>query len=228
MSCEHWHGLIATRSLGGHSSEEATALDAHLEGCARCESLALELSSTVALLAYVDPASLERSAPVAAELSDRVLGELHRSGALRRRRRRVSAGVISFVGALAAAVILFALIAGTSPSTNHRTLALRPTAAETLEAPASLSASAVLVNQSWGTSVEFSERGLPGGDVYTVSMKTASGAWWTAGTYRSLSGRTVRATMACAVAMKDITGLRVLNANGVTVLASAPNTASYH
>jgi hypothetical protein len=58
-------------------------------------------------------------------------------------------------------------------------------------------------------------------------MKTATGAWWTAGTYRSVSGRTVNATMACAVALKDITGLRVENAKGVTVLASSANAVSY-
>lgn len=226
MSCEHWRGLVATRTLGGLSSEEATSLDAHLEGCAECASLALELASTVAMLAYVDPASLERSSPVTPELADRVLGDLHRAGVLRRRRRRVSAGAV-FVGAVAAAVTLFTFVSGTTPSTNQRTLALSPTTAETLKVPASLTATAVLVNQSWGTSVEFFERGLPGGGVYTVSMKTASGAWWTAGTYRSLSGREVRATMACAVAMKDITGLRVLNAKGVTVFTSAQNTAAY-
>jgi hypothetical protein len=33
--------------------------------------------------------------------------------------------------------------------------------------------------------------------------------------------------MACAVALKDITGLRVENAKGVTVLASSANAVSY-
>jgi hypothetical protein len=37
----------------------------------------------------------------------------------------------------------------------------------------------------------------------------------------------VSATMACAVAMKDITGLRVVNAKGVTVLTSSENSATY-
>jgi predicted anti-sigma-YlaC factor YlaD len=227
MSCEQWHGLMAMRSLGGLSSDEATALDAHLEGCADCKSLADEMSSTVAMLAYVDPASIEPTALVAPELAERVLGDLHRAGALQRRRRRVTTSAVSFVGAIAAALILFTLISGTSPSTTQRTLALGPTAAESLKGSASFTAKAVLVDQSWGTSVDFSEQGLPGGGVYTVSMKTATGTWWTAGTYRSISGRTVNATMACAVAMNDITGLRVVNAKGVTVLTSMENSATY-
>jgi predicted anti-sigma-YlaC factor YlaD len=225
-SCEQWHGLIAMRSLGGLSGDEVTALEAHLEGCAECRSLAEEMSSTVAMLAYVDPTSVEPTAQVAPELAERVLGDLHRAGAMHRRRRRVAASAVSFVGALAAALILFALLSGTSPSTTQRTLALGPTAAESLTHNA-VTAKAVLVDQSWGTSVDFSEQGLPGGSVYTVSMKTAAGTWWTAGTYRSISGRTVSATMACAVAMKDITGLRVVNAKGVTVLTSSENSATY-
>jgi predicted anti-sigma-YlaC factor YlaD len=227
MSCEQWRGLIAMRSLGGLSSDEATALDAHLEGCADCESLADEMSSTVAMLAYVDPASIEPTAFVAPELAERVLGDLHRAGVLQRRRRRVTTSAVSFVGAIAAALILFALVSGTSPSTNQRTLALGPTGADSLNPNASVTAKAVLVDQSWGTSVDFSEHGLPGGGVYTVSMKTATGTWWTAGTYRSISGQTVSATMACAVEMDDITALRVVNATGVTVLTSMENSATY-
>jgi hypothetical protein len=184
------------------------------------------MSSTVAMLAYVDPSSVEPTALVAPELAQRVLGDLHRAGALQRRRRRVTVSAASLVGAMAAALILFALLSGTSPSTSQKTFALGLTTAGALSDGSSITAKAVLVNQSWGTAVDFSERGLPGG-VYTVSMKTSAGAWWTAGTYRSISGRTVSATMACAVAMKDITGLRVVNAKGVTVLSSSENSATY-
>jgi hypothetical protein len=42
-----------------------------------------------------------------------------------------------------------------------------------------------------------------------------------------VSGHSVSATMACAVALKDITGLRVENARGVTVLTSAPHEVTY-
>jgi predicted anti-sigma-YlaC factor YlaD len=217
--CEQWRGLIAMRALGDLAIDDATALDAHLEGCADCRAIADELASTVSMLAYVDVASIEPTALVAPDLSARVLGELHRAATTQRRRRRLTVSTVSLVGAIAAALILFAVVSGTSPTTNERTLALHGLT--------SVTAKAVLVNQSWGTTVDFSESGLPGGSVYTVSMKTATGAWWTAGTYRSVSGRTVNATMACAVALKDITGLRVENAKGVTVLASSANAVRY-
>ena len=217
--CEQWRGLIAMRALGELSSDDATALDAHLEGCGDCRAIADELASTVSILAYVEVASIEPTALVPPELSARVLGDLHRAAAMERRRRRVIISGASLVGALAAALILFAVVSGTSPTTNERTMALHGLT--------SVTAKAVLVNQSWGTTVDFSESGLPGGGVYTVSMKTATGAWWTAGTYRSVSGRAVNATMACAVGMKNITGLRVENSKGVTVLASTANAVSY-
>ena len=51
--CEQWRGLIAMRALGELSSDDATALDAHLEGCADCRAIADELASTVSMLAYV-------------------------------------------------------------------------------------------------------------------------------------------------------------------------------
>jgi hypothetical protein len=227
ISCEQWRGLIAMRALGGLSSGEAFALDAHLEGCAHCRTLAEEMSSTAAMLALVDPSAVEPTALVAPELAQRVLGDLHRAGTQQRRRRRVTTSAVSFVGAIAAALILFTVVSGTSPSTMQKTLALGPTAQGALSDGASITAKAVLVDQRWGTAVDFSERGLPGGGVYTVSMETSEGRWWTAGTYRSISGRTVSATMACAVAMKDITGLRVVNAKGVTILSSAENSATY-
>jgi hypothetical protein len=217
--CEQWRGLIAMRALGDLAIDDATALDAHLEGCADCRAIADELASTVSMLAYVDVASIEPTALVAPELSARVLGELHRAAATQRRRRRLTVSTVSLAGAIAAALILFAVVSRTSPTTNERILALHGLT--------SVTAKAVLVNQSWGTTVDFSESGLPGGGVYTVSMKTATGAWWTAGTYRSVSGRTVNATMACAVALKDITALRVENAKGVTVLTSSANAVSY-
>jgi hypothetical protein len=59
-------------------------------------------------------------------------------------------------------------------------------------------------------------------------MKTAKGAWWTAGTYRSVSGTMVKATMSCAVSLQQITGLRVENAQGQTVLTSFGSTGAYN
>jgi anti-sigma factor RsiW len=219
-SCETWRELIAMQLFGDLTSDERTGLNAHLEGCAACQEVARELGETAAMLKFVDPSAVEPTAHVSPELSERVLGDLRRAGERERRRRRTGVVSLCIAGAAAAALVLVVALSSGTSTVPSRTLAL--------EGSSSVKASAVLVNEPWGTSLTLSEDGLPGGGVYTVSMKTATGAWWTAGTYRSVSGETVRATMSCAVSLAHITGLRVVNAQGQTVLTSFETTGTYN
>jgi hypothetical protein len=219
-ACETWRELIAMRLLGSLGADESAALNAHLEGCVACRDVERELGETAAMLEFVDRSAVEPTAHVSPELSERVLGDLRRAGERDRRRRRTSVLSLCLVGAAAAAIVLAVLLTSGGPTVPTRTLALTGSV--------SVKASATLVNEPWGTSLVLSEQGLPGGGVYTVSMKTAKGAWWTAGTYRSVSGATVTATMSCAVSLHNITGLRVENAQGRTVLSSFSSTGTYN
>lgn len=209
-TCESWREELALRLLGD-GSVATPGLLAHLDGCAECREVASEMSETVSMLRLIDPASLEPSASVSVELSERVLGDLRRARQ-RQRRRAIGAVTLGAAAALAAALVLVVAFANRPVSAPQRTLALRG-------AP-SVSAKAVLVDMTWGTSLQLDERGLPRHEVYTVSMENASGTWWTAGTYWTANDGTVRATMACAVAWDSITGVRVKNAAGATVLTS--------
>ncbi len=218
-SCEAWRELIAMGLFDDLTPEELTGLNAHLEGCLACQDVARELAETAALLQFVDPAAVEPTARVSPELSERVLGDLRRAGERERRRRRTGVVSLCLAGAAAAALVLVLVLSNGGPAVTSRTVALKGSS--------SVTAKALLVDEPWGTSLTLSEKGLPGGEVYTVSMKTAKGAWWTAGTYRSVSGTTVSATMSCAVSFQHITGLRVVNAQGYTVLTSFGPGASY-
>jgi predicted anti-sigma-YlaC factor YlaD len=217
-TCEQWREALAMHLLGDQPVEEMTGLLAHLDGCAQCRAIASELTETVAMLKYVDRSSVEPTASVPPSLTARVLRDLHEVGVVQRRRRRTVVAMTGLVGALAAALILVAVFSGSHAAPSQRALALRGSSRVT--------ASALLVKQPWGTSLQLRESGLPGGEVYTVSMETKSGRWWTAGTYRPVKGKAVFATMACAVALGKITGVRVVNSAGATVLSSSPN-ASY-
>lgn len=216
--CETWRELLAMRAFGDLTKEEESALAAHLEGCDACRETSQELESTVAMLAYADPSTIGPMAHVPPELSERVLTGLRDSGERERRRRRTGIAACCFAAAAACAVVVALVLSSQSPAPITRTMDLKGSS--------SISATAQLVDEPWGTSVILRESGLPGGKVYTVSMETAKGTWWTAGTYRSVSGSTVQATMSCAVSLKDITGLRVENAKGVTVLSSLPGSSS--
>jgi hypothetical protein len=219
-TCEQWREALAMHLLGDQPVAEMTGLLAHLDGCADCQAIASEMTETAAMLKFVDPSSIEPTASVPPDLTARVLGELHDVG-VTRHRRRAAVVLGGFVGALAATLILVAVFSA-SPSSvpSERALALGG-------AP-SVTASALLVAQPWGTSLQLRERGLPGGQVYTVSMETKSGRWWTAGTYRPTKGQAVFATMACAVSLHKITGVRVVDAAGATVLDSSLNGVSYN
>jgi predicted anti-sigma-YlaC factor YlaD len=211
--CEQWNEAIAMHVFGRLPAAEEVALLAHLEGCDACRSLATEMTETFALLEHVDAGAIAASASVSPELSERVLRELHRAGVHQRRTRIVRVASVSCVGALAASLILVGVFSGTSkPAPQQRAVALR--------GAASVKASAELVAQPWGTTVKLRERGLPSGTLYTVSMESDNGTWWTAGTYRSVSGKTVKATMTCAVALSRITNVRVVNGAGVMVLSN--------
>lgn len=219
--CEQWHELIAAHVLGDLGMEETSGLHAHLEGCVACRATLEEMTETVAWLGLVNHDAIESSAMVPPQLFDAVLGELHHAGLTQRRRRTVRTALFAGVFAAAASFVLVSVI-GANPSTpSERVVALH--------GASTVHASAVLLRESWGTTLNLNERGLPGGQVYTVSMETSSGRWWTAGTYRSVAGKSVSATMACAVSSSTISGVRVVNASGVTVLSSfAQPGSSYH
>ena len=211
--CEQWNEAIAMHVFGDLSVNEEVALLAHLEGCDDCRALASEMTETFSLLEHVDAGAIAASTSVSPELSQRVLRDLHRVGVHQRRTRIVRVVSVACVGAIAASLIFVGLFtAKSAPAPLQRTVALR--------GAASVKASAELVAQPWGTTVKLRERGLPSGTLYTVSMESDNGTWWTAGTYRSTSGKTVNATMTCAVALQRITNVRVVNGAGVMVLSN--------
>jgi len=211
--CEQWHGAIALDALGALEPGERAGLLAHLDGCAGCRELARELAQTASVLAFVDRDEMSATASVPPALTERVLGALHDDAVASRRRRRVRAGAaLAAAGAIAASLaILVALGAPASPRGTHT---------EVLSGPGAARATAVLATRSWGTAITFSERGLPAGGVYDVAMRTTTGSWWTAGSYRTVAGRTVQAQMSCYVQLSRITGIRVTNAAGTAVLES--------
>jgi hypothetical protein len=212
--CAAWRGMLAVRSLGGLTEYEAVGLRAHLEGCLECSALALDVEAIVPLLEYADPTAVAGADAPPPGLTDRVLTDLRGAGAHRRRQRRLRAGALGASALAATALVLALVVAGGGRG---------PTPAQwSVVFPGSApgSASAVLSAHSWGTSVAFHELGLAGGHAYTVSMQSRDGSWWTAGSFRSVSGRAVDFTLTCSVALRDITGIRVTSASGVVVLSS--------
>ena len=91
-----------------------------------------------------------------------------------------------------------------------------------LEGSAHVDGHVVLTETTWGTSLSFTEVGLPQGSIYTVQMASDTGRWWTAGTFRVSSASGVEATMACAAGYRSITAIEVLDPQGHVVLSDHP------
>jgi Putative zinc-finger len=222
--CEQWHGAIAMDALGALEPEEQAGLLAHLDGCASCRELARELAQTASVLAFVDRDELSSTGTLPPALTERVLGALHDDALAARRRRRVRAGAgFAVAGAIAAALALLVALGSTPTPRTARGAHTEVLSGQRTTA----TATAVLSATSWGTAGTLTERGLPAGGVYLVAMRTDSTSWWTAASYRSVAGRTVRIPMSCFVPLSKITGIRVTNAVGATVLESvaAPGTS---
>ena len=221
MTCEQWQHAIAVDALGGLEPGERAGLLAHLDGCASCREVDRELRETAGVLAFVDRDTVGETAHVPAALTERVLGTLHEDARAARRRHRVRLGaVVGGVGAIAASLALVLVLASPAPTGGSRTVVL--------SGSGRASATAVLTSQSWGTSISFAERGLPAGGAYEVDMRTSSGRWWSTGSFGPADGRAVGpVSMACYVPMRQVTGIRVTNAAGASVLESvaAPGTS---
>ncbi len=209
---------MALDALGALPADERPGLLAHLDGCASCRDVAHELHATASALALVDDAALAPTASVPPALAERVLGGLHRDARSARRQRVARVAGAAAIGAIAASVLAFVALASSPAVPRTRT--------ETLHGRGA-TATAVLAGEPWGTSIEFSEEGQPAGRIYEVSMRTASGTWWQTGSYTAIAGGGIVApTMSCAVPMDRITGIRVTDASGRTVLQTVARTGT--
>jgi hypothetical protein len=206
---------MAIDAVGRASGPERRALGRHLAGCAQCRNDAEEIRGAAAALGRLDANQVGRLAGGRPESTAPVVGPLPGSGPTGptglRRRRRVVVAAAAGVAALAVAAAAVGLVASTPPIPPSRTVALRGAAGVT--------ASVSLAPQSWGTRATLRESGQPGGQDLQVSMRTASGRWWVAGSYRTTrSPGTVVVQLSCAAPAGQITQVWVSDQQGHTVL----------
>jgi hypothetical protein len=207
--CEHWHGLLALEIVGQLVEPDRLALSAHLDGCQACRDERNALAGLARILPAADPDHIGGH-DVPFELQSAVFERL-RTDARRHGRVRGSRYVL---GAAAAAVVALALVFGLSgtpskPGTGY-TVALKGASGVT--------ATAQLTSEAWGTAIHLQEKGQPGDQVLTVSMRSRTGSWWDAGTYRTVTGHAVSVDLACGVPWSKISSIWVRDNAGKTVL----------
>ncbi|HEV3132392.1 MAG TPA: hypothetical protein VGY51_10555 [Acidimicrobiales bacterium] len=235
--CAEWQGTMAMDAIGLATERESRDLREHVASCLSCRQDAADLLSAAGALRSVDPAQVGRLEPqlpteaaaaggqVEAAPAEpfsyagadteaghgRKAGHLSQSGprARGRRRRRLAGGVGALVAAAAAITAVVAL--GGAPAPPSRTMALR--------GQPGVVASIALTSQSWGTRGTLRESGQAPGQVLTVAMKSASGRWWVAGSYRTAArSGTLEVQLSCAVALNQVTDVWVTDQSGQVVL----------
>jgi hypothetical protein len=211
--CEHWHGLLAMEVVGQLEAADELALSAHLDGCPDCRDQRAGLSGLGGVLAAADPDHLGgHEVPFALQSAvfRRLEADARHDRAIHRRRYVLG-------GAAAAVVVALAVTLGLSGSA-HPPAPGRTVELSALSGSTGVTASARLTSEPWGTAVHLKESGQPGGQVLTVSMRSTGGSWWAAGTYRTVTGRTVQVDLACGVPASKISSIWVRNKAGQTVL----------
>jgi len=210
QDCEHFRGLIALDAIGQLPEPERAGLGAHTDGCRDCRTEARELQELSEMLPMADISRVDE-AEIPRDLSGSVLSRL-RAEARRERRTRMLRYTVGGAAAAAIVALSLALAFGGGAAT--------PGAARTmaLTGERGVTASVRLTPESWGTSLRIEESGQRVGEVLWVSMRTTSGTWWEAGTYRSVAGRPVQVDLACALGMSDIRSVWVRDSKGHVVL----------
>ncbi len=208
--CDHWHGLLALEVVGQLVEEDRLALSAHLDGCPACRDERTVLIGLARILPAADPDHIGGH-DVPFELQTAVFDRL-RADVRRHHHRRVGRVIL---GGVAAAAVAVALVLGLSGPMGT------PRAGYTvaLTGGAGVKASARLTSEPWGTAVRLQETGQPGGQVLSVSMRSTSGSWWEAGTYRTVTGRAVEVDLACGVPASRIASIWVRTKTGRAVLS---------
>lgn len=231
--CAEWQGQLAMEAIGQAGEDESRELQEHLDDCPSCRQDAADLRSAAGALRYLDPMQIDRLerqpasldlltpftglAGIAGEWSDTDPGPtrgpfsgtpIGRHASRRNRRRQLGIGAAAMAVA-AATVVVVAF--GSNPAPSSRLVAL--TGEHGVRASVSLTA------RSWGTGATLQESGQAPGQVLTVSMKSSSGRWWVAGSYRTgtRSGSLV-VPLSCAIQSNQITDVWVSDQSGHTVL----------
>lgn len=212
-TCEQARGQLALAAIGRLPRNEVLALQSHLDGCEECRIELAGLSKLGPALSAAEPDRIDHLSEVPESLRASVLLTLGSQAAKQRRSKTVRF-------ASAAAVVLLALGAVGVVAASKGPHSTPPSQTFALSGPGGAQASVQLVSESWGTSVELNASGQKGGEVLTVSMRTADGSWWEAGTYQSVSAGHVDVIMGCALPASSIDAVRVTNAGGQQVLGS--------
>lgn len=200
--------------LGHLDPVQAARMGAHLDGCAPCRAEYEALAPLASALRDVDPEALGHSARPAAALEARILAEIRTE---RRSRRRRSAVQRTLVGAAASIVLVLTFVAGDQLTRDSPT---SPVALESVAVSSKVegvTATAALVDHTWGVEIKLTATGLEDGATYTTTVQEGRRDY-AAGEFVGVFGVEIRCNMSASVLRAQATGFTVWDSDGKPVL----------
>jgi len=222
--------LLGSFVLGALPSQDASALQAHLDGCPACRAELTELAPLVADLRGVDPDALSDLPVPPVNLGERIRArvaeerQLPQARARREQRRR---GIRRLVTAAAAMVVLAAAVGGGAAlgrSTAPEVVAGPPARLveqvdlRALDGQVDVEQAKVIAH-TWGVELVFAAGGFDDGAVYRAAFQSADGELVPAGEFIGTGEEQVKCNMQSALLREDATGFVVMDASGNEVLA---------
>jgi anti-sigma-K factor RskA len=193
--CREWRLSLGAYALGQLGVDERAALEAHLDGCPRCQAEAESLSSLAHLLPLADPARFDRPAPKpAADLGERIAATIAAEGRThqRRRQRRRFAFGFAAAAATAAAVLAIVLLPGGEEGQPAQHISFAST-------PADIHIWATLEPHAYGTEIHMYVKGVRSGTLCQVFLRGPHGERVSAGTFRYRWGDDSDAVLSAAL-----------------------------
>jgi hypothetical protein len=213
----------ASYVLGTLSPAERREFETHLSGCAACARSTGELAGLPALMSVVSLEDLTKAAEAPPET---LLPSLVRAVRRERFRHRVAASTAAAAAACLIGVGAVALTRADSPARPPVATSASGTANLALSAvvPSSVTATARLVDVTWGTRIDLAcayrpqGRGPSEGRPYALVVVDRSGAVQQVATWKALPDRQVTLMGASSLARRDIAAVEIRTLSGRAIL----------
>jgi hypothetical protein len=188
-------------------------VESHLATCDECQAEVADIGPLAAALKQVDPDDV-RPVGVAPppELDERVRRALPQPVHGLRRWAPAVGGAL--VGAAAAAIVVVALPEQDEPPA--------PTviAVPHVESVDGVTASAGLVDHTWGVEIKLTTKGLPAGETFEMWVEGDDGKAYDAGEFIGVKGKVITCDMSASVLLADAKRFKVVDARGTEVIAA--------
>ena len=227
--------MLGAYVLGGLPEDEATALRAHLDGCAACRAELAEIAPMADALRGVDSDVLTDLPTPPPDLGERLLqrvGEertLVQARARREQRRHQARQRTRLLLTAAAAVVVLTTAIGLGGLIGRATapeMAAPPTPPIPLETVQVSTASGVqaetadVIAHTWGVEARFEGTGFDAGEVYRAAFRSTDGTLRPAGQFLGTGAEALKCNMQSALLRPDTDAFLVMDDTGRTVLTA--------